>query len=201
MAEPGQQDTAPFTVRADHPVEMHNPVRRARILAVLTVAAIIASSFAAGYIGYRLADANMNRRVSALEASRAQIARERTAQIQQLRNTTCVALNRLPPDPAVDQQRALYGCGPRPPRPTPTPGPTGGGGSGGSPGPSGGRHIAGGPPAAGGGSTGRPGGPSGPTPQPAPPTKPAPSPTPAPAPTPQGGGLTLCLPLLGCLIG
>lgn len=198
MAEPGQQDTAPFTVRADQPVEVHHPIRRARILAVCIVAAIILSSFAAGVIGYRLADASMNRRVSVLEADRARQARERTAQIQQLRNTACVALNRLTPDPTVDQQRALYGCGPRPPQTAPAPGSTGGAtSSGGAPGS---RHVAGGTPAVPGGSTGQPG--AGPTPRPTPPSKPTPppSPTPAPGPTPQGGGLTVCLPLLGCIL-
>lgn len=169
---------------------MHNPIRRARILAALVVAAIILSSLAAGFVGYRLADASMRRRVSALEADRARVTAQRTQQIDQLRAAACVILDRLPPDPTVDQQRAVYGCGPYVPRPTPTPGAA-------RPGVAPTSSAQGRPPT--GGPRPAPGQPA-PAPtggNPAPGPTPAPSPTPAPPPPP---GHILCLPILGCLL-
>lgn len=182
-----EQDPAPFQVRSDRPVEFHNPIRRARLLAVLVVAAIILSSFAAGFVGYRLADASMNRRVSALEADRAKVTQMRTDQINQLRAAACVILDRLPQDPTVDQQRALYGCGPYVQRPggAPIPAP-----SGARPNGSGGRTPAG------GSAPGQSVQPAPPVQRPTPGPVPAPSPTPGPAPTKH----TLCLPILGCLL-
>lgn len=181
-------DTTPFQVISDRPVELHNPVGRARLALALLALAILLAAGAGGWGGYELAARRIDARVSALERDQQQRTAARSAQIEQLRTTACVILNRLPPDPDVDRQRQLFGCGPYVPQPASSPRSAGSAGPGAPPGP----LSTGGGPA----PPAQPGAP--PTPQPPRPT-PSPQPRPVPSPTP-GGGLRVCLPILGCLL-
>lgn len=179
-----EQDTAPYPVTADRPVELHNPVRRARIAVGMLVFAIMAAATAGGWAGYELGARHTDARVSALERDQQQRAATRTQQIEQLRTTACVVLDRLPPDPDVDRQRQLFRCGPYVPQPSAAPA---GPGATPRPGSTGGAPPA--PPAQ-----------SGAPPIPHPPRPvPIPQPPPVPSPTP-GSGLRVCLPILGCVL-
>lgn len=178
-----EQDTAPFMVVSDRPVELHNAVRRARLALVLLVAGILLAATAGGWFGFELGARHTDARIGALERDQQQRAAARSAQIEQLRTTACVVLDRLQPDPEVDRQRALFGCGPYVPQPTPSlavPAP---------------QAVPTRP-----GVSPQPAPPGG-TPPPASPApvRPAPRPTPNPAPAPPPAG-HLCLPILGCVL-
>src|SRR5258706_14272159 len=81
-----QRREAWYPVAADTPVEIRHPVRRHRAAALLFVA-VIACSFAAGFLGYELAARHTDRRIALLEADLAQrrgAEAEQNARVQQL---------------------------------------------------------------------------------------------------------------------
>lgn len=218
----GQHERRPqlWPVQSDEPTSGHRAVRRRRLARTpLLVIGILLISSAGGWFGYELGAAHADARVNALEADQRQRAAERTNEIEQLRRSACVALARLPSDPEVERERALYGCGS-----APAPAPAGGSGASPTAAPS--PSAAGGwgalpaatqfPPATGGSGarsdtaaaqaanpagtvTSPPAATPAPTAAQAPQPKPsAVSPTPRPTPTGGGGG-RICLPILGCL--
>lgn len=202
MPRDDQDETAHYPILTNKPIEIHDPKRKARLIAVTYGIAILICTFAGGYVATLLAadqsdDTNQQMQVE-LDQRKRQRDAEATrfqAALDQYRRDQCLITWRLPQDPEIQEIRHRYQCGPAqpaattpPPSPPPSPG---------SP------QALPRPPRA----------PAGPAPRaPAPPAPwqrppavgpaprpPAPAPTPAPPPEP--GPSPVCLPLLGiCLI-
>ncbi len=111
----GQHERRPrlWRVQSDELTSGHRAVRRPRlVMTLLVVIGILLTSSAGGWFGYEFGAAHADARVNAMEADQRKRAAERTNEIEQLRRSACMTLARLPSDPDVDRERALYGCGP-----------------------------------------------------------------------------------------
>src|SRR5690242_16582952 len=115
------EPTLRYPVLSDEPVELRRPRRKARMIAA-SFAATIALTGATAYAGTTYA---ISRAESDLRESRDQFARdleqrrqERDRQQAEVDNDLCTVVTRLTPDPATEELRRRYGCGPFVPRPT-----------------------------------------------------------------------------------
>lgn len=197
-----------YPVLSDKPIEIHNPRRKVRIIAVLFGLAIAVSSVAGAAVATFIAGEATNDSTHLLlddiEQKKRQRDQEATrfqAALDQYRRDQCEVTARLPQDPPVVDIRRRYRCDNQVVTPSPAeqPGasPTGTRRTGNTrtAGPA--AQLGTGPPGTRPPGPPAPGGPvpRGPQPPPVPVPSPAPPPLPAPSPNPD-----LCLPLLGiCL--
>jgi len=114
-SQPADQPTLRYPVLSDEPVELRRPRRKARMIAA-SFAATIALTGATAYAGTTYA---ISRAESDLRESRDQFARdleqrrqERDRQQAEVDKDLCTVVTRLTPDPATDELRRRYGCGP-----------------------------------------------------------------------------------------
>lgn len=202
------EKTETYHVLSDEPgLMLHRPRRQlARVLVLYALLPLICAG-AGSYITYTLAGERTDHRIAALEtdlaerrAARADMDAqqrvrdaERQAADAQLRKDACIAFDRLQPrDREVLDLRKRYGCTGNP-RPAVAPAPTSA--------PSGGSQPAGRHPS---GSSNDGASPDRPRPAPQQPPAGPPGPQgpqgPPGHPVPSGDGLTVCLPIVGCLL-
>lgn len=198
-------------------VEILDPRRKIRVIAVLSALAIVLCSASAAYVATTIAQSRMNHRVATLEkdlerrrAQRAAVDKQTQALLSQYRRTVCALLDGRD-GPRFDELRGEFACDRLPPLPTPTPSPTPAPVVPQTPGP--GVPTGRIPPGGGGGAPGRvvptvfrvpqPTVAPAPVPQPKPQPKPipvAPMPVPTMPPLPVPTTPLVCLPLVGCLL-
>lgn len=202
----GSEKTETYQVLSDEPgLLFHRPRRQLVQVLVLYALLPLICAAAGSYITYTLGSDRSDRRIAALEkdlaerrAARAEMdaqlkqqVEQRAAEDAQLRKDACVAFDRIQPrDAAMLDLRRRYGCTGNP-KPAVAPGPTSV--------PSGGSQPAGQRPAGGGPTAPRQPAPA-PQQPPAGPQEPQGPPGPPGQPAPPDDGLTVCLPIVGCLL-